>query len=171
MKCPSPKQKAVNADEFRRVMTSWPTGVAVITGRLAQGEAIGVAVGTFCSLSLSPPLVMFALAKNSTTLDTFRQTRRFCVNVLSGHQAGLAQQFSQGDPVSRFADLTFEETPLGLPKLLEAAAWIEATMTQEHPGGDHTIVVGQVESLGSRSNHSPLVFAHRKFGAFTSNAH
>ena len=50
---------------FRRVMANFATGVTIVTGLSASGEPGGLTIGSFCSVSLEPPLVGFLPASNS----------------------------------------------------------------------------------------------------------
>ncbi|MGA0799687.1 MAG: flavin reductase, partial [Steroidobacteraceae bacterium] len=45
---------------------------------------------------------------------------------------------------------------------------IECRVTSLHPGGDHTIIVGQIEAISTRSA-PPLAFHGSRFGRFTSD--
>ena len=43
---------------FRHVLGHFPTGVTVVTAA-ADGEPVGLTIGSFTSVSLDPPLVAF----------------------------------------------------------------------------------------------------------------
>lgn len=48
---------AINADEFRAAMGSWPSGVTIITSK--SGDQIhGMTVSDFSGASLDPPLAL-----------------------------------------------------------------------------------------------------------------
>jgi flavin reductase (DIM6/NTAB) family NADH-FMN oxidoreductase RutF len=44
---------------FRLVLGHFPTGVAVVTAAGPDGQPVGMAVSSFTSVSLEPPLVAF----------------------------------------------------------------------------------------------------------------
>lgn len=143
---------------FRNVLGCYPTGVSVITSRLG-GERVGLVVGTFTSISLDPPLVGFYPGKGSQTWPRIASTGRFCVNVLAADQLAICQRFAaKGN--NKFADLSHEDSPGGLPVIDGVAAWIECRIDAVHEIGDHFLVVGAVEALGEGRGLAPLIF-HR----------
>lgn len=50
---------------FRHALGLFPTGVAVVTTIAGDGERIGATVSSFNSVSLSPPLVLFSIARTA----------------------------------------------------------------------------------------------------------
>src|SRR5260370_35914889 len=54
-----PEGAAMDPKHFRQVLGQYPTGVVIVTSVSAQGEALGMTVGSFTSVSLDPPLVAF----------------------------------------------------------------------------------------------------------------
>ena len=54
----------VDPDQFRKVLSHWATGVAVVTS-MHEETPIGLAVTSFTSVSLDPPLVLFCADKGS----------------------------------------------------------------------------------------------------------
>lgn len=58
----------ISVDLFREVFRRWPSGVAVVTAR-HDGPAHGMVVGSFCSLSNDPSLVMVSAGETSRTRE------------------------------------------------------------------------------------------------------
>ena len=148
-----------DASGFRRALGRFPTGVAIITARTPQGQALGMTISSFNSVSLDPPLVLWSLAKRSAALAIFEQVDRYAIHILAAGQAGLARQFAkpaaQGD---RFAGVPWALNEFGVPRLKdECAAWFECHNRSRYPEGDHVILVGTVERCG-QSERLPLVF-------------
>lgn len=156
----------VSPELMRNVMAQWPTGVSVVSSVDGEGKPVGVVIGSFCSISLSPPLVAFALTQSSTSLRVIRDQGLFCVNVLSSSQSDLVHSFCRGDPRSRFAGTDYTLTPAGMPALPRAIAWIEAEVECEHEGGDHAIVLGRVRHMETGPEGKPLVFAQGQLGEY-----
>ncbi|HEY5332042.1 MAG TPA: flavin reductase family protein [Solirubrobacterales bacterium] len=150
-----------DSPHFRNVMGHLPTGVSIVTGHGEDGPA-GLAVGSFMSVSLEPPLIAVSPALGSTSWPAIQATGRFCVNVLSEAQAELARRFaiSGGD---KFAELEWRPGPSGSPILAGAVAWIDCTIESEQTAGDHWLVLGAVVELDHGTPGDPLIF-HR--GAF-----
>lgn len=148
-------------DDFRTVLGHLPTGVTVITG-IAGSAPLGLTVGTFGSLSLEPPLVLFCPARASSTWPLLEPTGRFCANVLAADQGDLGDRFSRRGG-AKFAGLAWDPAPSGCPVLDRAIAWVDCTIENVVDGGDHVIVVGRVEDLGvARADH-PLLFLRGEY--------
>src|SRR5437868_9343448 len=81
--------RTLDAREFRRALGCFPTGVAIITTRDVDGTPIGLTCNSFSSVSLEPPLVLWSLRCNSSSLGAFRRAKAFGINVLSEDQRAL----------------------------------------------------------------------------------
>ncbi|MFD4525398.1 flavin reductase family protein [Streptomyces sp. NPDC058470] len=177
---PRPELRAVADDErapvdqaeFRRVLGNFATGVTVVTApatedsnsRGAGRGPAGFACQSFSSLSLDPPLICFMVGRTSSTWPRIARAGVFCVNVLGSHQGELCRGFAVrgGD---KFAGVAFDAAPVtGSPRLVDATAWIDCTIHAVHTGGDHLIVVGRVEALGTGNDEAaPLLFHKGRF--------
>lgn len=153
---------AFEPSDLRAVMARWPTGVSVVTGRGPSGEPIGIVIGSFSSVSLSPPLISFYPQKTLYSWQAMKSTGRFYINILTEDQVELCKRFSGGPQPDRFSDLKYDVTESGLPMLLDCAAWLEAEIENEYEAGDHWIVIGRVTSIRNGRDAMPLVFAHGK---------
>jgi flavin reductase (DIM6/NTAB) family NADH-FMN oxidoreductase RutF len=143
-------------EAFRRVLGHLPTGVVVVTA--CQGDSLfGLAIGSFTSVSLDPPLIGFFPAKTSRSWPGIRDAGRFCVNVLGEDQQDLCGRFAAkgGD---RFADVRWRRAPSGSPILDGVHAWIDCELDRVAPYGDHWFVTGRVTALGVERRYGPLVF-------------
>jgi flavin reductase (DIM6/NTAB) family NADH-FMN oxidoreductase RutF len=158
----------VDHAEFRRVLGHFATGVTVITAPAAAGETgpAGFACQSFSSLSLDPPLVAFMVGRTSTTWPRIARAGVFCVNVLSADQADLCLGFAVPGR-DKFAGVPYDAAPsTGSPRLTGTLAWIDCAVHAVHTGGDHLVVVGRVNSLGTGSDDrsGPLLFHRGHFG-------
>ena len=52
----------INAADFRKALSMFATGVAIISARHPGGQLLGMTVSSFNSVSLDPPLVLFSIA-------------------------------------------------------------------------------------------------------------
>lgn len=147
----------IDPRHFRDVLGSYPTGVCVVTSQTQAGERLGLAVGSFTSISLDPPLVGFLPDKRSRSWTRIAETGRFCVNVLGSEQLEHCQRFATRAD-DKFEGVSHGTSPTGLPLLDDALAWIDCTVEQVIEIGDHLLVVGRVLSLERRADGAPLVF-------------
>lgn len=144
---------SIEAADFRRVLGHFPTGVTVVTG----AGPVGMAIGSFASVSLDPPLVMFCPGKTSQAWQAIRDTGAFCANILSDQQQEICSTFAS--PVDdRFAGIEWTTDVTGSPVLPGCLGHIDCDIDSVLDGGDHDIVIGRVRSLAASGNDGPLVF-------------
>ena len=142
--------------ELRRVFSAFPTGVVAMAG-LVDGRPVGLAANSFVSVSLDPPLVSVCVAHTSTTWPVLRGARRLGISVRGAHQEQAGRQLSARG-VDRFAGLSWTATEGGAVLLTGASAWLECTVEQDVPAGDHDIVLLRVHGLSADPRVPPLVF-------------
>lgn len=152
---------------FRSVLGHFPTGVVAITACDSAGKPVGMAVSSFTSVSLDPPLVAFLPGKSSSTFPAIAAHGTFCVNVLSAGQEPVCRALSAsgGD---KFADLSWRPGPHGDPVLDGVTAWIGCTIEKIHDAGDHHLVLGRVDELAADTTASPLLFFRSHYGRLAS---
>jgi flavin reductase (DIM6/NTAB) family NADH-FMN oxidoreductase RutF len=152
-----------DSQQFRLALSQFATGVTVITTRLPDGSFLGLTASSFNSVSLDPPLVLWSLSQNASSLPVFTGNSHYVINVLAGDQARLAERFSKRIE-NRFEGVEFALSHTGLPILKGAAAWFECHNRSRYPEGDHVIFVGEVERCAV-APQSALVFHGGKFVA------
>ncbi len=130
---------------FRRALSHFASGIVVITGT-DGGAPIGLTCQSFSSLSLDPPLVLFSVARTSTTWPRIARSGRLVVNILSDVQADVSAAFavSGGD---KFGRVAWRPDDDGLPVLDGTLAHLTGTISGTFDGGDHLIVVTAVSSI------------------------
>ncbi len=144
---------------FRSALGRFATGVTIVTTETADGRPWGLTVSSFNSVSLSPPMVLWSLSKEASALPHFLAAPRYVIHVLSASQLHLAKRFAKGTQEERFNGLKLKRSPNGALMLADpdTAAWFECFNHAQHPAGDHTIFVGQVERCERRYSQ-PLVY-------------
>ncbi|MGW4374052.1 flavin reductase family protein [Streptomyces albidoflavus] len=156
----APAAVAVAPQSFRTVLGQVPTSVCVVSATTPQGP-VGVTVGSFTSVSLDPPLVVFYGGATSASTEAVVAAGRFRVNVLAEAQQEICAAFASrtGD---RFATGDWEFPGDGEPPVLAGAvAWIDCDVQASFPAGDHRAVLGHVRTLAASPDApKPLVF-HR----------
>ena len=140
------------------------TGVTVVTS-MAGDRPIGLAVNSFTSVSLRPPLIALCVSRRSTTWPELRTTGAFCVNVLGEDQEALSRTFATKG-LDRFKGLGWRPAPSGAPVLAGILAWVDCVVDAEYEAGDHLLVVGRVLDLGLDHEGRPLVFYRGGYGRF-----
>ena len=61
--------------DFRRALGMFATGVTIVTTQAGDGAPVGVTANSFNSVSLTPPLVLWSLAKSARSLQAFSSNR------------------------------------------------------------------------------------------------
>jgi flavin reductase (NADH) len=146
----------IDPASFKSALSRFHSGVTVVSARHA-GELRAMTVSAFCSVSLSPPLVLVSLDLRAATLPLVRESGRFGVSVLAEGQDALSSHFAgfgQADPA-------WEE--LGPSAVLAGAlAQLDCTVTQVVDAGDHAVVIGCVE--GARvAEGRPLLYGGGRY--------
>ena len=154
----------IDPADFRTVLGHFPTGVTVVTAA-GEDRPVGVAIGSFASISLDPPLVGFFLGTGSGSWKPMEAAGHFCVNVLCADQQELCGTMaSRAD--DKFDGVAWEPAGTGAPILPDVHAIIDCTIDQAVELGDHYLVVGRVQSLETRRDAPPMVFYKGQYGSF-----
>jgi flavin reductase (DIM6/NTAB) family NADH-FMN oxidoreductase RutF len=141
--------------ELRRTFGRVPAGVVVVAG-LVDGAPQGLVASTFVGVSLDPPLVSFCIQWTSGTWPLLEPLPRLGVSVLGEDDEALARQVAgRGD---RFAGVDVEVTGDGAVLLPGSAAWLETSVHEVVPAGDHGIVLLRTHALRAFDGIEPLVF-------------
>jgi len=151
----------IDANELRRVMGHFATGVTVVTTRDGNGRCYGLTVNAVCSLSLVPPLVLVCIDKQAESHSAFEHSRAFVVNILAEGQEELSRRFAVSGG-EKFTGLICRTGATGAPILEDGLGYVECRVTAVHDGGDHTIYVGEVKS-GNTSPGQPLLFFRGRY--------
>lgn len=142
---------------FRDALGHFVTGVTVVTAMSESGRPVGLTVNSFNSVSLSPPLVLWSLARHAGSVPVFTQVSHYAIHVLSADQLELAQRFATRD-IDRFAGHPWTPGLGNAPLLSGAAAVFECSNHSQYHEGDHIILVGGVQRIHARDHAAPLVF-------------
>jgi flavin reductase (DIM6/NTAB) family NADH-FMN oxidoreductase RutF len=122
---------------------------------------------TVSSLSLDPPLLLFCAANGCRTLAQLRAHGRFAVNALPARHTGIAQAFAEPEPTPGYRFRLAEHHVVdAVPVLTDALLVFTCALQHTYPGGDHTIVVGQILSVAN-SGGQPLLWHARGYCRLT----
>ncbi len=162
----------IDPADYRRVLGHLPTGVTVVTAATSSG-AVGVAIGSFVSISLDPPLVGFFLGTDSSSRPFIKEAGHFCVNILAQDQMKMCGVMASKTQ-DKFA--AYETTPApgsGAPVLPDVLAVIDCKLDSIVSAGDHDLFIGRVLDLATvevEDDRGPMVFYKGQYGTFGSPA-
>jgi flavin reductase (DIM6/NTAB) family NADH-FMN oxidoreductase RutF len=150
----------ITKEVFRSAMSSWATGISVITGTATDGSAkpIGIVCNSLASISLEEKLILWSVDKSSGSYRHWVSAKSFNVHFLAEDQKDLVTRFAKKG-VDKFEGLEFENTELGNPILTGASVRMECVTTQTFDTYDHMLIVGKVLTL-ENSGKLPLLFLH-----------
>lgn len=141
---------------FRAALGAFATGVTIATTKDSAGRPVGVTASSFNSVSLEPPLILWSLAKSSSSRDAFCSSGHFAVHVLAACQEELSNRFARRGE-DKFRGVAWRDGPTGSPILDDHAALFECRTRHQYEGGDHIIFVGEVLGFETR-DRAPLLF-------------
>jgi 3-hydroxy-9,10-secoandrosta-1,3,5(10)-triene-9,17-dione monooxygenase reductase component len=159
---PSVSAPVIEPKIFRHALGAFATGVTIVTTRGEDGGDVGLTANSFSSVSLNPPMVLWSLAKTSSSIDAFRQAGHFAVHILAADQDALSGRFASKG-IDKFAGLDIGRGHDDIPMLHDCTARFECRTTYQYEGGDHVIFVGEVLDF-THSERSPLIFHGGRYG-------
>ena len=151
---------------FLDVMSTFPSGVVVVTAYGQDGKPRGLTVSAFSAVSLAPPLALVCIAKTSNTLPAVQHTNGFTANILASGREALARRMAT-KVSEKFDGLAWRrsESGQGGPILDdETAAWAVCSLRQTIEAGDHWVLIGTVVEGGHRPGVAPMIFSRREYG-------
>jgi flavin reductase (DIM6/NTAB) family NADH-FMN oxidoreductase RutF len=146
--------------QLRGMMARFATGVAVVAARHGPLLA-GMTANAIASVSIDPPLMMASISRKSETHVAIVGSHSFAVSVLAEDQRALAECFAQpttAGKLQRFCDAPWHEAETGSPILDGAIAFFDCRLVAQHPGGDHSLFVGEIVAAGFDEGAEPLIW-------------
>ena len=148
---------------FRQALGHFATGVTVVTTS-HEGAFYGMTVSAFSSLSLEPPLILICIQTTTPTHEALADASTFAVNILCEDQEQLSRHFATRQS-EKFEGIAYTLGASGCPLLSGVLATIECRITERLPGGDHTIIVGEVLQTAVHKG-TPLIYYRSGYGRF-----
>ena len=144
-----------DSKDLRQAFGAFATGVTVVTAAFG-GKRYGVTANSFSSVSLDPPMVLWSLARTSSSFVAFENAPAFAVHILAADQQSLSDRFASKG-IDKFEGIEANDGLGGAPLLAGCAARFECRTAFRYEGGDHVIFVGEVVALDHASSE-PLLF-------------
>jgi flavin reductase (DIM6/NTAB) family NADH-FMN oxidoreductase RutF len=160
---------APDQDLFRLAMGRFATGVTVVS-TLWQGHDHAMTANALASVSMEPRLVLVCVEIDARFHDALSESGVWGVSILSSSQRPAADWLAtQGRPLHGQLDrIPHSRGRTGVALLDGALATIECQTTDIHAAGDHSIVVGEVVSLGVAEHPGDaLVYYRSRYGVLS----
>ncbi len=150
-------------DDFRKAMSHFATGVAVVTAQGEQG-AQGATISALSSVSLDPVLLLVCLNRKSSTYKAIAESGRFALSILSKNQEDKAYFFA-----SPALDKNVETETLchenGSLFVKDALVHISCSVKETLTGGSHEIFLGSPDYV-KVTGTEPLLYFKGGFNLF-----
>lgn len=157
IRIPGAEEPGGAADLLREALSHWASGVAVLAAS-DGGEIDAITISAFAGLSIDPPLVLAAVGGQASIIPMLREERRFIVSLLSEEQRAIAGAVAQRLPGWEDAFAAIDD-----PSVVGALATLHCGLWQDYDGGDHRIIVGEVEAIALGPERPPLVYYRREY--------
>ncbi|MFG1791177.1 flavin reductase family protein [Nocardia sp. NPDC049149] len=154
-------------------MSTFPTGVSIITTGRPGGAAAGMTCSSVCSVSLDPPTLLICLRKGSQTLDAVLRESTFAVNLLHDGARSAAEVFAS-NITGRFDQVEWCNDPsFGGPHLMQDTHSIaDCRISRTLSVGDHQVIFGEIFRVTQESPEQarPLMYGLRRFSSWPAEA-
>lgn len=152
--------------DLRRAFSVYPTGVVAVCAK--DGDAPnGMAMNSFATVSLDPPLVSVCVANTSTTWEKLKSAPVLGISVLGSEHGDLCRKLSARG-VDRFVGVHWRASDDGAVLIENSALWLECAIWQTMDGGDHQVVLLEVKRSEVFPQTVPLLFHQSQFRDFAS---
>ena len=135
---PGPETTRTLRDAFGR----FATGVTIVTAPSEAGP-VAITANSFSSVSLDPPLVVWAPDRNSRRFEHFERAEHYAIHVLAADQDALCLATARN--AHALHEHPHELNAQGVPLIAGCLARFECRRVACHEGGDHILVLGHVE--------------------------
>lgn len=155
----------ITSTDFRHVLGQFATGVTVLTVERGPNMPYGMTANAFTSVSLEPLLVLACVDQKSHLLPLLQQKRMFGVSVLKEHQQPLSVYFAQPHQTPEAEatlNIRYRWTASGVPLVEDTLAHLVCRVVSSYMAGDHTILLGEVQSAELFAGE-PLLFFRSQY--------
>ena len=151
--------KKINSNLYKLEMSKFATGVTVVSINY-NNNYIGKTVNSFSALSLDPPLVLFSLDKKSSSIQQYKNSKYFGINILAKNQKKISTHFSKQKP--KWGDTSYFLTTNNIPLIKNSSVNINCKKIKNISQGDHIIFVCKIIEV-KIFNKKPLVYLNSKY--------
>jgi len=156
----------IDSDTYRRLLSRFASGIAIITARDGERD-VGMTVSAFCSVSLSPPLVLVCVDHGASMHDLLLGHPKLGISIMACEHEAECRRFADKSETQRFEGASFTRGESGVALLDDAMSCLECQLVHHCEAGDHTIFIAQVER-GAMREGQPLLYYRGQFAQLAS---
>ena len=149
--------------ELRDALSSFATGVTIVTASDEQNQPVGMTASSFNSVSMDPPLVLWSIGKSAFSAPIFTRAEHFSIHILGADQIALSNAFAKSG-TDKFSTTDYKMSNKNVPHLKGAITRFDCKTWNVHEGGDHWIIIGEVINIAA-SDGDGLVFSGGSYAA------
>ncbi len=150
----------IDSATFRRLLSRFASGIAIITARDGERD-VGMTVSAFCSVSLSPPLVLVCVDRSASMHGLLLRHPKLGISIMASEHEAHCRRFADKQETRRFEGIPFIRGESDVMLLDDAMAHLECQLVSHCDAGDHTIFIAQVENGAMRDGQPLLYFGGR----------
>lgn len=159
-----PDLPPVDPGRYRQAMGRFATGVSVVTSR-RRGHDVALTIDSLTSVSLDPVLLLVSLHAEARVLEAIvEEDQPFGVSVLPARLRPAATWLGEpGRPLhEQLTRIEHTRGPAtGVALLTGALATFECRQHAVYPGGDHSLVLGEVVAVQARPTDDAALVHYR----------
>lgn len=151
-----------NETDFRKAMSHFATGVAVVTAKGSEGEQ-GATISALTSVSLDPLLLLICLNRGSATYRAIAESGVFGLSILGNDHKDVAMLFASrtGD---KFGSDVIERSADGTAFVRDSLVKMDCELVETFQGGTHALFMARPVSLELDENRAPLLYFQGQLG-------
>jgi flavin reductase (DIM6/NTAB) family NADH-FMN oxidoreductase RutF len=146
----------MDSETFRRILSRFASGITIITGRDGERD-FGMTVSAFCSLSLTPPLVLVCVDRGASMHGLLLRHPKIGISIAASGNEAHSRRFADKKESRRFDGVPCSRGESGVLLLDDAIAHLECQVVDHYETGDHTIFISRVER-GAMRDAEPLLY-------------
>jgi flavin reductase (DIM6/NTAB) family NADH-FMN oxidoreductase RutF len=143
---------------LRQVFGQFCTGVTAVCAADGDGRRYGITVNSFSSLSLDPPLALFALVRESESLKIIQAARAFSINILAESQQDISNALAKKGGPEKMDAVPTRPGVTGAPIIEGSIGYMDCLLHAQFDGGDHVILVGEIKQAAVGEALPPLLY-------------
>lgn len=145
---------------LKAIFRNHASGMAIVTSRTSDGDAIGFTASSVTSLGSNPPLVSVNIAQGSSSYPHLQVGTKVALHTLDSETLHLAKRLA-GPKESRF-DGSESKGPFDLPILQECPSVLIAEVVKRFEVESNAVLVlSVIEGRVNRIPEQPLVYFQR----------
>ena len=141
--------------DWQEVLDRFRYGIYLVSITI-DGQDNAMIASWVAQCSHEPPFVSVAIRNNRLSCAQIQQAGAFCISVLPRESLALIKQFKIPDWRHKFDGLTCRRSPQGALVPANILGYLDCTLEQTIPSGDHTLFIGRVVAGEFLNDSEPL---------------